>query len=89
MNGLRKHLTHIIYQSGPENNLQLVARHKNALHQIYIFNTPRIRPVIVLQYQPKPCGTVRHPENIVPSPGKPDDFRRYFFIALSFLRIHF
>ena len=89
MDRLGQHLAHIIDQAGSKDNLKLVSGHKNPLDQIYIFNSRYICSVIVLQNQPQPCGTVGYAQNIVSSPGKPDNFRRYFFIALSFLSIHF
>ena len=69
-----QHLTHIVYKTCTEYDLELVARDEYTLDKIHILDPLHIRPVIISENQPQAGRAVCDPEDIIPAPGKPDQF---------------
>ena len=69
-----QHLAHIVYKPGSEYDLELVSRDEYSLDQIHILDSLHIRFIIISENQSQAGRAVCDPEDIIPAPGKPDQF---------------
>ena len=83
-----EHLIDVIDQSGAEDDLQLVAGHKDALNQIQILNRLQVYHIIVLQHNPKPCCAVCNTLNVFLASHQLCKLFGDGKISLSFLFVH-
>lgn len=73
MDGIREHLTDIIYDTRTKNDLQLITCHKHTLYQIDVLNLSDIGLIIIRQHQTQSGCAVRNAQNVLLSSNQPNN----------------